>query len=602
MIYGTQEFDNYLIKLIKGSKSEDKKYRHPCYEAACEHAEEMSWHIYGVTPVDLLERVRPNEPPEVTKYRIENYEPTTKSAADKSLQVVSKIFNPNLSSVRWKDKNPESQELESYTLEYYPVYNSIVNYMQQVVLRKMIADPNGVVVAKLAEMPKLSTERVKPTLIVYGCENVWNYDYDHYLIFLQNDNIDGINWFYFEYYSRVEYISFRAYISPTEELFTEEIEVYAQNFEEIPVWHLGGKSEALSDGTVIFKSFFDSAIPFWNLAIIHNSDLLGCMVNHIYPQKYELSEPCSYRWDWEGMSWPCRNGKIKYGKDDHSHEMDCPNCGGSGYRNMAGSYGVYKISKEKLTEGDTPTGIDPVGYITVPIDAAQMLKTHAEDMERKGMWAINMEVEDEVGEVQSGVAKAIDRSAQYDTLASIAEVMFETHLENAFYFFDQYMFNSGDSEKNLPEINKPTQFEVYSPAELITNFQTAKTAGLDPNFLQIKQEEILTRDLTTNTDLKKFGFLLLDLDPLPGMTDVTISANVMRGFNRQVDAVIHFNIKRFVERALMEDKAFGEKTREQQIEVLETFGDEMIKENKPTLDQTLLYGQDGKKTQKATAA
>lgn len=601
MIYGTEEFEVNLIKLIKGSKSKDKKNRHPCYEAACEHAEEMSWHIYGVTPVDLLERVRPNEPPEVTKYRLENYEPTTKSAADKALQVVAKIFNPNLYSIRWKDKNPESEELESETLEYYPVYNSIVNYMQQVVLRRMIADPNGVIVAKLSEMPKLSTERVKPTLIVYGCEAIWNYDYDHYLIFLHNENDNGINWFYFEYYSRVEYIQFRAYISPTDQLEVDEIETYPYNFKDIPVWHLGGKSESLSDGTVIYKSYFDSAIPFWNLAIIHNSDLLGCMVNHIYPQKYELSEPCSYRWDWEGVAWPCRNGKIKYGKGEDGHEMDCPQCGGSGWRNMAGSFGVYKFSKDKLSEGDSPTGIDPVGYITVPIDAAQMLKDHAADMEKKGMWAINMEVEDEVGEVQSGIAKTIDRSAQRDTLASIAEVMFETHLENTFYFFDQYMFGSDDSEKNLPEINKPTQFEIYSPAELITNFQTAKTAGLDPNFLQIKQEEILTRDLTTNTDLKKFGFLLLDLDPLPGMTDVTISSNVMRGFNRQVDAVIHFNIKRFVERAMIEDKTFGEKPREDQIAILEEYGNEMIKENKPTLDQTLLYGQDGKK-KAATAA
>jgi hypothetical protein len=599
MIYGTQEFDDYLIKLIKGSK--DNKHRHSCYEAACEHATEMSWHIYGVTPEELLNRVRPNEPPEVTKYRLENYEPTTKSAADKALQVVSKIFNPNLSSVRWKNQNPEAEELKSYTLEYYPVYNSVVNYMQSVVLRRMIADPNGVLVAKLAAMPELSTERVKPTLIVYGCESVWSYDYDHYLIYLHTENENGINWFYFEYYDRPGYVSFRASISPTDQLSIQELEGYAHNFTEIPVWHLGGKSEALPDGTIIYKSFFDSAVPFWNLAIIHNSELLGCMVNHIYPQKYEISEPCTYRWDWEGIAWPCRGGRIKYGKDEHSHEMDCPQCSGSGYRNMAGSFGIYKISKEKLQEGDTPTGIDPVGYITVPIDAANMLKEHAAYMEKKGMWAINMEVEDEVGEVQSGVAKTIDRSAQYDTLASIAEVMFEKHLENAFYFFDQYMFG-GETEKNLPEINKPTQFDLYSTADLILNFQAAKTAGLDPNFLQIKQEEILTRDLTTNTDLKQAGFLMLDLDPLPGLSDATVGSNVMRGFNREVDAVIHYNIKRFIERAFAEDKNFGQKQRLEQIEVLEGYGEEMITANKPKLDQTLLYGQNGPKNPKAPAA
>lgn len=589
MIYGTPEFDNALIKIIRPGQKSDDGYRHSCYAECCEHAKEMSWHIFGDKPVELLNRIRPREDPAVTDYRVQNYEPLTKSAADKAINIISKIFNGNLYSIRWKEKSKSSEELKEYTLEYYPDNNSIVNYMKDVLLRRMIADPNGLAVVKLQEVPQRDTEEVRPVLALYGSENVWNYDADHYLINTAVETDKTVKWFYFEYYDRSRYIYFRAYVTPNTDLVIEEIESYAHDFKEIPAWFLGGKSESLSDGKVIYKSYFDSAIPYWNSAIVHNSDLLGSYINHIYPQKYELSEACNYRFQ---EKYPCRQGTIKY-EDGSTH--DCPKCDGTGYRNMAGPYGVYKISKDKLSEGD-PVGIDPVGYINVPIDAAKMLEERADKMQRMGLWAINMDVEDEIGANQSGVAKVIDRSAQYDTLYNIATNVFDRQLQNTYYFFNKYMFQVLENapEANLPEINKPTQFEVYSAAELINNFKAAKDSGLDPNYLQIKQQEILTRDLTTNTDLKTFGFLLLDLDPLPGLDQITISSNVMKGFNRQVDAVVHFNLKRFIEKAMKEDRGFVTKAKEEQVEILEKYGNEFVKQNKPKLDTTLLYDQKDK--------
>jgi hypothetical protein len=231
-----------------------------------------------------------------------------------------------------------------------------------------------------------------------------------------------------------------------------------------------------------------------------------------------------------------------------------------------------------------------------------MLEERAARMEMKGMWAINMDVEDEVGENQSGVAKVIDRSAQYDTLYNIGSVVFDVHLQNAFYFFNKYMFGVADRsagkepEGNLPEINKPTQFDIASTAELVANYKVAKDSGLDPNFLQIKQIEIGTRDLTTNPDLKKFTNLLLDLDPLPGMDANTVGLNVSKFFIRQVEAVIHFNLKRFIERAMREDKNFMEQTREEQVAKLEEFAEEVVKETKPKIDPNIIaYGMEQKK-------
>jgi hypothetical protein len=283
----------------------------------------------------------------------------------------------------------------------------------------------------------------------------------------------------------------------------------------------------------------------------------------------------------------CRGGYIK----SNGGERECPKCGGTGQLSY-GPYGVMKIPKSKL---DVELGVtEPVKYVTVPTEATSMLEQRAAKMEQKGMWAINMDVEDEVGEVQSGVAKTIDRSAQYDTLFNIATVIFDVHLQNTFYFFNLLMngvkdsSTNKDADKNLPEINKPTQFDIAGTPELINNLKAAKESGLDGAVLNIKEQEILTRDFTTNPDLKIFAQKMLDLDPLPGMTTDDITMASMKGFISQVDSVIHYNKKRFIERAISENKDFLTLPKQEQVDILQKYGEEFVKKNKPKLDTSML--------------
>jgi hypothetical protein len=588
MIYGTPEFDELLKDVISNEK------RHESYEECCEHAEEMSWHLYGVTPVKLLERTRPNEDPEIKSYRIENYEPITKSAADKAVHIVSKIFNPNLYSVRWKDKNASSEELKKYTLEYYPSYNSIVNFMKDVLLRKMLADPNGVAAVTVEEVPDLESVRLSPVLKIYGSKAIYYQDEDHYLILTK---IEDEKIYYFDYFDKDRTVSFYTYVkrSPAgdgDEIVLVEEKNYEYEFSEIPVWKLRGMSESMDNGDIIFKSYFSSAVPYWNNAITHESDVFASYIRHMYPQRYELTEPCNYKMEYEGQMYPCRSGYIihpQFGKSACSH------CSGTGY-NPVSPYGVYQYTKDKLSESG-PLGVDPVGYITVPTDATKMLEERAQRMITEGMWSINMDVEDEVGENQSGIAKVIDRSAQYDTLYNIGSVVFDVHLTNFYYFANKFMFgveavssNKGSEvvDKNLPEINKPTQFDIGSVSEAIANLKAARDAGLDNDIIQVKQIEVAARDLTTNPDLKLFATLMLEIDPLPGMTQTDVDRNVSRGYVRKVDAVIHFNKKAFLERATRENPKFIQEDRDKQILKLEEYAAALIKENKPVIDMAML--------------
>lgn len=589
MIYGEQEFYDTLIRVIR------EKYRHPLHQLACKLAKEMSVHVYGTKPDELLARVRPGEDAEITNYRLDNYEPTTKAPAGKAIKITSKIFNPNLSSIVFPPDNENSAKLRDYTMLYYPTYNSIVVYNKDVTLKKMIADANGLMAVKPMRAPRNDAERVKPVVVIYGSEAIWNWDDDHFLINTGIEKSKDGEFFTFEYYDSQRWVRFVANSPKEDEINIEELESYTTNFldkdnqPEIPAWRLRGNVIALDTGEVLYESFFADAKPHWNLAIIHENDVIGAFIKHMNPQRYVVGEECNYQENIDGILTRCYGGVLRYTeKDGKPGIRTCSKCNGLG-RIASSPFEDHIIQKAKLDEFQG-SSMDPIGYVKVPVDATKLLEERAERMIKKGSSAINMDVEDEIGENQSGVAKVIDRSAQSDTLYDIGSVMFDVHLQNQFYFINKYMnavvdqAAGRDAEKNLPQINKPTRFNIESIAELVNNFKVGKDSGLDRNFLKAKMLELLTRDLDTNPQLKDYYSGVIGLDPLFGLSVDDIDALLAKGTVRKTDAVIHYNIGPFVDRALSDNKKFFTLDKQMQLEKLNVYADELIQEEQPKLE------------------
>lgn len=591
MIFGEQEFNDILIKIIR------EEYRHPLYHEACRLAKEMSVHIFGKRPDELLARVRPGEDEEIKQYRLENYEPTTKAPAGRAIKITSKIFNPNLSSIVFPAENTNAKRLQEYTMFYYPNYNSITVYNKDVTLRKMLADANAVMAIKPQRIPRNDAERVKPIIVIYGSEAVWNWDLDHFLVNTAIEEVpDEGKWFYFDYYDALQFLRFKALSPKEEKIIVQPLESYRTGFvdrenqPEIPAWRLRGNSLAQDNGEILYESFFADAKPHWNLSIIHENDVIGAFVKHMNPQRYVIGEECTNEVQHEGILFKCRGGTLRGTYEGLPHNFGtCDRCRGLG-RVSSSPFEDHIIMKSKLDEFEG-NRMDAVGYVNVPVEATKMLEERADRLIKKGSAAINMDVEDEIGENQSGIAKVIDRSAQGDTLYDIALVMFDVHLQNQFYFINKYQNLVEDqsanrtSEANLPQINKPTRFNIESIAELVNNFKAGKESGLDRNFLQAKQKEILQRDLDTNPEMKKFYSVAIDLDPLFGLTTEEIDSQVMKGTIRKTDVAIHFNLKPFMDRAISEDKTFLDKKKEEQLEVLVGYAEELVAEEEPKIEE-----------------
>lgn len=574
--YLEDDFAAFLLKSI-----DNPDHRHECYTKAVEHCEDMSVHLYGDMPNKLLDMVRPREEKETKDYRKAAYQPTTKSTAEKAVAIVTKIFNPTLYSIQWPVNNTSADKLREYSMEYYPEYNSVTSFLQQTAIKKMLADPNGVLAITLQEYEISDIERPAPIAKIYGSKNIWYYDHSTYLIFKKKVQQSGgkFDLYYFCLYDKEKIVEFTAEKVTPEKIQVVETAKYTHNFGEVPVWHLRGTPEVMDNGTIYYKSFFEAATPFWNLAINHESDLFGAYINHLHPLRAELAEECDYIENGQR----CKRGNLVF---PDGHTTQCPSCHGSGYRSVKSPYGVYKFNKEKLS-GEGASSLTPVQYITVPTEPTSMLEARVEMLLEKGLYALNMDILNKVGENQSGVAKVIDRDELYDFLYRISAVLFDIHLTNIFYFFNKFMFGISDKNKandNLPEVNKPVQFDISSALEMMEEMKAAKDAGVNPQYLRQAQKEVNDKKFASSPQIKAKLDLMIDLDPAPEYDLESITLAVGNGLLSKEFAVIHTNIEYMVDRALIEHKDFLNKSKEEKMKVLVTFAEEMIEKMKSTLE------------------
>lgn len=548
MLFDQEDFKEVIKAIVQ------KRWTPPNYDDAVKHAKEMAVHVYGDKPTDILERARPRETDDIKQYRIESYEPTTMSACGKAFAIVNKIFNPTLLSIVEKD-DEKSKKFSEYMFERYPSYKSVLAYLREVLTKKMIADPNAIV----AVVPRRldvggQSKMLEPICKIFGASAIMNHDWEHYLVLTARHETGGPNGkpeCHFEYFDGTQWIHFTARIkndrANKNQIIIEVKRRYEHNFGEIPAWRLRGSSDAKDNGDIVFKSWFQPALPFWNYAVTHESDVFGAFIQHMHPMRWEAGETCDYINEYEQK---CRGGSII---DKEGNKHICPRCSGTGAKPMNSPFGVLRVPSSKLAGGQT---FVPAEYITVPVEPTIALEQRAEKMLSKGLWAMNMHVADQVGENQSGEAKEQDREELNAFLSAICETTYDIHLYQIFFFSAMYMFglemlsNDGKVEDIIPTINKPTHFNVSSVLGMTENFKVAKDSGLDRTYLMYKQKDIMNKDFGANPEQKALLNTIMDVDPLPGLTPADISS--MSSSLAPLDVIIHNYLKQFVERAAQE--------------------------------------------------
>ena len=146
----------------------------------------MGIHVEGEDPESLLKKVRPNEPQNIRDYRLESYEPKTKSLSEKVINTVNKIFNPRLWSFNFPEMNgiTGDQTLAKYLTEDFPVYRTLMNFITETYTTKDFSDPNAAIVILPKNFEIEETELFEPVPVIYDSESLVDFVDEEYYTFL----------------------------------------------------------------------------------------------------------------------------------------------------------------------------------------------------------------------------------------------------------------------------------------------------------------------------------------------------------------------------------------------------------------------------------
>lgn len=531
-------------------------------EENTDHCEQMCVHLKGASPEKLLGNLRPNEPKDILKYRLDTYEPTTKSHGKRILNTLSKVQKQSSYSINIEKQTniKENETLEVY-INDYPIFSDLFKWIFDSALEYSLCDPNAIVVYAPIEIPKTDTSYFKPVGQIYPSKMVVDEGHNYITLLIDENHTDK----HLNIYLIVTEKSILKVTQVKHNVYNYEI-LHSYEFNRTPYFKLGG--DIISGSfPVQFESFISGILPYWNKAVRLESDLDAAYVLHMYPERVEMETECSER----GCSFNENNIHVKIvdGK-----EVNCHSCGGSGKINGRSPYGVTTVKKEEGLDLSNSTIFPGVQYIEKNTNIVELVEKKVESLIKKGFSSINLEVLDTVGENQSGVAKVIDRDAMNSFFTKVSNNLYDNIFWNSLELISLWRYNS-----IVPfTINKPVNFD-YSSIESLTNDlknlkESKSSAAL------ISQTEI---DLI---EKKYFGLKnkiskdCIDLDPYYSKTEEEKANMILAGGINRPNYVISSNIYPFILRAYNEIEGFELFERVKKLETLNKYADEFIKSTK----------------------
>jgi len=364
----------------------DKKYR-PDYYMDWEHVREtMFVHTRGKKPGKILTERRPNEDPEIKKYREMIYEPITKGSIQKAIDKLYRIFQNANFSIQVSD------ELNAYlsTVKFHE--NFFYSYIQKFVVPRMIEDPNGWLVwIPTGEGLTNPSVKVDVEPLIIGTDQIKYIDKNSitWIDYKEKSKIKKSNKMVDEglvyytlttdaFYKHVQYGDDR-------KMQFEIIPIYVHNIGKVPGCVLGGDLTPEK----YFESYFSAFVPFANEAIRQYSDWQGVMTTSAFPYREEVGETC----DAKG----CRDGII-YDSENEEHDI-CRRCNGTGKIVSRSPFGVFIRERGNAAfSGESST--DPlIRFVTPPVDIIQYSGDAWQTLLKKAEDALHLTV---IDEAQSG--------------------------------------------------------------------------------------------------------------------------------------------------------------------------------------------------------
>jgi hypothetical protein len=480
------------------SRSVLKENRRPrVHEKWEEVVRAMAVHIEGRYPAELIDKKRPNEPPEIKEFRKQNYSPITVSVFEEAMAGLFRIFNPDNYEIK------VSPDLSLYVDGNNFSGTDFVSWAQQYMLPRMIIDPNAwVVVLPDGPVMQTNTGRINPRIELIPSDRIWATG-SKYVMWLSEEVVPiasqggTVNGKVYYLLTDEEYIRLEQVSTDTQTAYRAD-SLFRHNVGQLPALALGGIPHT-TDGPHYFESWFRAAVPFGNEALKQYSDYYAMLTVAGSPVREMRPVEC--------QAAGCNKGKVYPldGGDPHN----CRNCNGTGHVPDSSPYGIYIQSKDPMDGESRP----PVIFHSPDIAPLEYGERAWAEMYRRMRQALHL---DYVDEGQSGVAKMIDREPAYAQLLRISNHTWETLIWSLLYYMEG--MRNWQAPGDIVVV-KPTEFSLRTEADLVNELAQLRTSGA-PNDLIIEVLRELIRKRYAGNDLliRKHDFLI-QTDPLYDSSD-----------------------------------------------------------------------------------
>jgi len=458
--------------------------------------ETMFVHTRGKNPEHILTQRRPNEDPDVQKYRLSIYEPITKGSMNRAIDKLFRIFQNANFSIQVSD------ELNTYLSEHKFDGQFFYSYIQKFVVRRMIEDPNGFLVW-IPVGPGLTDPTVKvdvePLLIMSDqikyldhTTITWIAEDERSMIRENGKNVEHGR----VYYTLTDTGFFRhsQFGNSIDKKFDTVI-IYQHDMGVCPAIVLGGD---LTDDH-FFDSYFSAFVPFANEAIRQYSDWTAVMTTSAFPYREETAETC----DAKG----CRDGVV-YNADKDEHDT-CSKCKGTGRVISRSPFGVFLREKGNAALGTDSGSNEPmVRFISPAVDIIKYSGEAWETLLKKAEESLHLNT---IDEAQSGTAKTIDREDSFSQLTKISNNLFDEIIFKSLVFIEKYRNVTNPMD---PVIVKPISFSMKTENDLIDELNKLTDKNAPIAFLVESTKDLARKRFSGNKSVSRMVEILVSFDPI----------------------------------------------------------------------------------------
>lgn len=531
----------------------------------------------------LIDMRRPSESTAIKLYRRTIYIPQTKSPCFKVYNCLRKIVKSedwkiDYSKTKVAPKVADDETLEIYCEKKYPYFNSVENWIYTYGFRQMLVDSNALiyVIPVPKEDPNNAAEYYRPFSFVAHCKNVLDYKHNEYAVFISDKKAmytegqvqregkvvmvitrQGI----WEAHQTALDNSFK--IIPIMD-FKKDL---GAEMKYLPAWKIGGIDKEFTIDHRIYDSFIFPIIPGLDAAAREMSDSDAEVVQHVY----------STMWYYSLQNCDDCNGTGKV--NTKGKQTICNKCDGKGIASKS-PYKDMVLNPSTFDSDKMPT--PPAGYITKQTDMVKLQAERIASHIYNALSAVNMEWLSSMAQNQSGKAKEVDRDELNSYVYSIAYHLVENIVKPIYYFVNEYRYcplrvSEQDRMKMLPTIAVPAKYDLLTSNVLEQQMKSAMESKADPEIIDQLELEYVQKKFPNEPDLRDRLKLKKTLDPFPRMTVEEKQALALVRSVDQTDIVISNYLHQFIERALFENKKFCDLDYSMQMETLNKYAAEKIK-------------------------